>query len=243
MMNLVIDVGNTLIKAAVFDRGKIVHINRYARIGSDDITKILRLYPDIQACILGSVRDNQEGFGTMLPKNIPFYILSPEIPLPIRHQYKTFKTLGADRIAAVVAANHMYPSKNILVIEAGTCITYDFIDLGGIYQGGSISPGIGLRFSALHNFTDKLPLVEPVKEPELIGNSTESSIQSGVINGIIAEMNGIISRYETNYENLTIILSGGNRDYFDKNLKNNIFAVSNIVLTGLNIILEYNDKD
>jgi type III pantothenate kinase len=165
------------------------------------------------------------------------------LPLPVVIDYHTPDTLGTDRIAAVVAAHNLYPDKNILVVETGTCITYDFIDAEGIYRGGSISPGLGLRFSALHNFTDKLPLIEPVKDAILIGKSTESSIQSGVINGLIAEVQGIISMYENNYEDLTIILSGGNLDYFDKILKNNIFAVPNIVLTGLNIILDFNDKN
>ena len=136
----------------------------------------------------------------------------------------------------------MFPGKNALLIETGTCITYDFIDSDGLYHGGGISPGIRLRFKALHTFTDKLPLIEPEKDPALIGDTTENAILSGVINGVKAEVSGLISSYESNYENLTIILSGGDLVYFDKNLKNNIFAVPNIVLKGLNIILEFNDK-
>jgi type III pantothenate kinase len=170
-------------------------------------------------------------------------VLGPDTPLPVRHKYKTFDTLGPDRIACVVAANKLYPGKDVLLVETGSCITFDFIDADGCYHGGGISPGLNMRFRALHTFTDKLPLIEPESAPALIGDSTKTSILSGVINGIKAEVEGIISRYESNYENLTIILSGGNLDYFDKNLKNNIFAVPNIVLTGLNIILEFNDKN
>ncbi|RLD80061.1 MAG: pantothenate kinase [Bacteroidetes bacterium] len=242
-MNLVIDVGNTLVKIAIFDRQKIIHHTSYSDIQLGEIDKMLELFPDIDACIIGSVRTLPESFTEEISKKVSLYILGPESKLPVGHQYKTFDTLGADRIAGVVAANHIYPGKNILLIETGTCITYDFIDDKGIYQGGGISPGIHLRMTALHNFTDKLPLVEPVGNPALIGNTTEGSIQSGVINGVKAEVWGIIALYERDYENLIIILSGGNLDYFDKNLKNNIFAVPNIVLTGLNIIFEFNDKN
>ena len=242
-MNLVIDVGNTLVKIAVFDRGQIISIDSYNDINENVVNDLLNKFHDIKACIVGSVRDLSIDLKSTLPEKIRCLFLGPETPLPIKHEYTSIETLGADRIAAVVATNKAYPGKNLLVIEAGTCITYDFIDAKGIYYGGSISPGIGLRFAALHNFTDKLPLIEPVKDPALIGNSTESSIQSGVINGIKAELLGIISGYENNYKNLTVIISGGNLDYFDKNLKNNIFAVPNIVLTGLNTILEFNDKN
>jgi type III pantothenate kinase len=241
-MNLVIDVGNTLVKMAIFDQDKIIQIRSYASLDTAAINGTLKQFPAIKACIIGSVRDLPNNLREEIIKPIRFLVLDSKTKLPIQHRYTTFDTLGADRIAGVVAANHLFPAKNILIIEAGTCITYDFIDAGGIYYGGGISPGIHLRFAALHNFTDKLPLIEPVKDPVLIGNSTETSIQSGVINGVKAEVWGIISSYEDNYENLTIILSGGNLDYFDKTLKNNIFAVPNIVLTGLNIILAFNDK-
>jgi type III pantothenate kinase len=241
-MNLVIDLGNSLLKIAVFDHHEMVFVERYMDPDPSIVQKVLNHYPKIKACIIGAVREIPENIFTMIKNQIPLIILNAETPLPISLDYQTPDTLGADRIAAVTAANHLFPGKNLLVIEAGTCITYDFIDSNGIYLGGSISPGIGLRFSALHNFTDKLPLVEAKQHPELIGKSTESSIQSGVIIGAIAEFQGIISMYEHNYDNLTIIISGGDLNYFDKNLKNNIFAVPNIVLTGLNIILDFNDK-
>jgi type III pantothenate kinase len=242
-MNLVIDLGNSLFKIAVFDQQEMVFVERHKDPDPALIQKVLSLYPKINKSIIGTVRETPENISALIKNQIPLIILNAETPLPISLHYQTPNTLGADRIAAVTAANHLFPGKNLLVIEAGTCITYDFIDSDGIYHGGSISPGIALRFSALHNFTDKLPLVEAKQHPELIGNSTESSIQSGVIIGAITEFQGIISRYEHNYDNLTIIISGGDLNYFDKNLKNNIFAVPNIVLTGLNIILDFNDKN
>ena len=242
-MNLVIDVGNTLVKMAIFDQDKILQIRTYASLDATAINSTLEQFTAIKACIIGSVRELPDDIREQILIPVPLLILNHETKLPLKHQYATFDTLGADRIAGVVAANHLFPGKNVLLIEAGTCITYDFIDTRGVYFGGGISPGIHLRFAALHNFTDKLPLIEPEKDPVLIGNSTETSILSGVINGVKAEVQGIISSYEDNYENLTIILSGGNLDYFDKSLKNNIFAVPNIVLTGLNIILAFNDKN
>jgi type III pantothenate kinase len=242
-MKLVIDVGNTLIKIAVFDQSEMLYFNKYNTLEAEAVKALFQQYKGITSAIIASVRDLSSGFTGLFSNYVPLTILTPVVPLPVKLDYHTPDTLGVDRIAAVVGAHHLYPRKNILVIETGTCITYDLIDAEGIYRGGSISPGLGLRFSALHNFTDKLPLIKPVKNAALTGKSTKASIQSGVINGLIAEIQGIISMYESNYENLTIILSGGNLDYFDKILKNNIFAVPNIVLTGLNIILDFNDKN
>jgi type III pantothenate kinase len=242
-MNLVIDVGNTLVKTAIFDRGNIIEHQVHENLTADIINDVIQGFPHIDACIIGSVRELPDNILGMFPPEIEVLLLKPETDLPISHRYKTLDTLGADRIAGVVAVHALYPGKNVLLIETGTCITYDLISADGIYQGGGISPGLHMRFMALHTFTHKLPLIEPVSNPALLGDSTETSILSGVVNGLKAEVEGIISLYESNYENLTIILSGGNLDYFDKNLKNNIFAVPNIVLTGLNIILEFNDKN
>ena len=169
------------------------------------------------------------------------HILTAGSSLPVTLDYDTPETLGADRVAGVVAASHLYPAQNVLLIEAGTCITYDLVDAGRVYRGGSISPGMNMRFRALNTFTGKLPLIEASGEAALTGKTTAASIQSGVINGMIAEMEGIIMRYERIYENLTVVASGGYLDYFDKILKNNIFAVPNIVVKGLNIILEFNE--
>jgi len=160
--------------------------------------------------------------------------------LPITLNYKTLETLGKDRIALAVAAAQLYPHKNVLIIDAGTCITYDFIDKHKEYQGGSISPGIQMRFKALNTFTDKLPLINPTDNVELLGKSTSESISSGVMNGVYSEIDGIIDKYKINFPDIEVILTGGDIIYFDKKLKNNIFANSNLVLKGLNMILDYN---
>jgi len=242
-MRLAIDVGNTLTKLAVFDQDKMIALQRHQDLNKAILGDIFREYDQISAGILSTVRNTSADIIEYIADQISLICLTHQTRLPISIEYDTPETLGMDRIAAVVGARHLFPDKNLLVIETGTCFTYDFIDGNGVYRGGSISPGMELRFTALHNFTDKLPLVEPVKDVALTGKTTETSIQSGVINGLIAEIQGVIAMYEGNYEKLTIILSGGKLDYFDKNLKNNIFAVPNIVLTGLNIILDFNDKN
>jgi type III pantothenate kinase len=163
--------------------------------------------------------------------------------LPINNSYQTPGTLGKDRIAAVVGASSLFPGEDLLIIDAGTCITFDFINAQKEYFGGAISPGINLRFNCLHNFTGNLPLVHPVAETKLIGDSTESSLLSGVINGIREEVDGIINRYKLSFPKLKVVFTGGDIKYFDKYLKNNIFAVENLVLLGLKDILHYNVKE
>ena len=150
--------------------------------------------------------------------------------------------MGKDRLAAAVTGNHFFPNQNVLIIIAGTCITYEFVNTKAEYLGGAISPGISIRFKALHTFTGKLPLVEKKIKASIIGNTTENSILSGVINGCFYEVKGITYEYTDKYKDLKIILSGGDMKYFDKILKNSIFAISNIVLIGLNIILDFNAK-
>ena len=145
-----------------------------------------------------------------------------------------------DRIALASAATHLYPNKNMLVIDAGTCITYDFISSEKEYIGGSISPGISLRYKSLHTFTDKLPLLEANNSKLLTGNNTATSIHTGVVNGVLYEIDGFIEAYKNNYENLTVILTGGDAHFLRDTIKNDIFANSNFLLEGLNHILEYN---
>src|SRR5690606_6792967 len=148
--------------------------------------------------------------------------------------YDTPDTLGKDRLAGAVAGAHLYPGKNVLIIDAGTAITYDMVHSMNQYVGGSISPGINMRFKALHTFTKRLPLYEPTMYDKLTGTDTYQSIMSGVMVGARAEMDGIINEYEQKYQSLITILTGGDAIYFDKKLKSNIFATSNLVLSGLN---------
>ena len=165
---------------------------------------------------------------------------STSTPIPIENLYLTKDTLGVDRLANAVAANSIFPQRNVLVVDCGTCVKYDFVNHKNQYLGGSISPGLQMRFKALNQFTGKLPLLKPEAHPSLIGDSTETAITSGVINGLVAEIKGVIKSYTSIYENLTVILTGGDASFFDKELKSNIFVEPNLTLIGLNEILRYN---
>jgi type III pantothenate kinase len=242
-MRLIIDFGNTLKKIAIFDKNELIKLYTYENFELEHLKSITKNHPHIQSAIISSVIHYPKYIGDYLESNYFFMKLNSDIPIPIINKYKSPSTLGNDRIAAVVAATEKYKNKNLLVIDAGSCITFDFINKDKEYLGGAISPGILLRFKALNNFTDKLPLLEPENIDYLIGETTDQSILSGVINGITAEIDGVIDSYKEIYNNLTIIMSGGDYKYFDKRLKNNIFALPNIVLFGLNVILDFNELE
>ena len=184
------------------------------------------------------------------PENIPLAVpgkmiwLSHETPVPIQNQYGTPATLGMDRLAAVVGASYSFAGQDCLVIDAGTCITFDYIDRDKNYLGGSISPGLAMKFKALHTFTGKLPLVEQteknVEQVPLIGQDTVSCLQSGVFNGTLAEVEGLITTYTKQSPDLVTVMCGGDAPFFETNLKARIFAVPDLVLIGLNRILNYN---
>jgi type III pantothenate kinase len=167
-------------------------------------------------------------------------ILNRDTQIPLKNAYKTPETLGKDRIAAAVAAWHEFPGKDLLVIDAGTAITMDMVTKPGEFLGGAIAPGIDLRFKALHTFTGRLPLIKRKNINYLTGTSTEESINSGVINGIAAEIDGIIDKYKILYPDLITIFGGGDSKFLHKRLKNSIFALPNPVVNGLHTILNYN---
>jgi len=246
-MNLVLDYGNTLVKIALFRKDSILDLHTFEAMSLVQLKNLLdemqlkyNQPESIKYAIISSVIHYPEEIKTYLSGIFDFWELNSNLQLPIQICYSTPETLGNDRIALAVAASGLYPDEDLLVIDAGTCITYDFIDKNKNYYGGGISPGISMRYKALHTFTDKLPLVTEKNEAELIGNSTIGAIQSGVINGTLAEVDGIIDRYKNKVQGIKIILTGGDIIYFDKKLKNNIFANSNLVLKGLNMILNYN---
>ena len=246
-MKLVIDIGNTRIKTGFFERDTMVDMQIFEDFSVDQLENLIKNqsinkseFSPVKHAIISAVRNYPEEIKILLSSRYQFIELSPIVPLPITLKYQTPETLGKDRIALAVAASGTFPGHNVLIIGAGTCITYDFINGHTEYFGGAISPGIRMRFQALNTFTSKLPLVSIIDHAVLIGDSTESSIQSGVLNGVVAEVKGIIEKYEEQFSDLKIILTGGDANYFDKSLKNNIFANSNMVLAGLNMILDYN---
>lgn len=240
-MNLIIDVGNTLIKFAVFQEDELVDKMIVAFSEIDRTQKnILKNHPKITKCILASVGKLSEEVIINLKKHYQVLILDSNLKFPFHNSYKTPTTLGVDRMALVAASVKQYPNKDILIIDAGSCITYDFINQQNEYLGGAISPGIRLRYKSLHNFTANLPLLETEMPETLIGDSTTGAIHSGVVHGIIKEIDGIIDEYQERYSDLTVILTGGDGNFLSKQLKNSIFANSNFLLEGLNFILEYN---
>ena len=236
-MNLVVDIGNTRAKLAVFKQDKLV----FSLISDhDDINKnIDKLQEEysLKNCILSSVTNILTD--VELKKFDKFVQLDHKTSIPFQNKYDTPMTLGVDRIALASAAVRQYPKQNVLVIDSGTCITYDFINSKNEYLGGAISPGINLRYKSLHQFTANLPLLEQASY-KLIGTNTKSSIHSGVLNGFIQEINGIIKQYNSEFSNLTVVLTGGDTNFLAKKLKSSIFANPNFLLEGLNSILIYN---
>lgn len=236
---LVIDLGNTLAKTAIYHGDKLVGREQFS---TDKmlIDWVLSQH-DISSAIMGSVRPIPQELIDFFSANNGFIILDTQTQLPFQLAYKSPQTLGRDRIAAVAAAFRRFPLQNVLVIDMGTCITFDLLDSAGIYHGGAISPGIRMRFKAMNSFTASLPLAEPAESVPLIGDTTVGSLQSGVMHGVQAEITGIISEYEKIYKELTVLIGGGDNKYFDKRFKNNIFAASNLVLEGLKVILDFNE--
>lgn len=240
-MNLVIDQGNTVCKLAVFDSGNLLWRETKSEPAIPFLKEIMADYPEISAGILSSVGMFDPEIQAFLKKILKtFIILDATTPLPIVNNYSSKDTLGYDRIADAVGAFSLFPGNNVLIIDAGTAITIDLLTSKGEFYGGNISPGLDLRFKSLHNFTKKLPLVEKESVYPLLGRSTREAILAGVINGVTFEIEGYIDMLKSEFIDLKIILTGGDIKYFDKKLKNSIFANSNLNLTGLNRILEYN---
>lgn len=234
-MNLVIDSGNSAAKIGIFDHQRLVE---KITVNHDSLEKFLSSRNE-EHVIVSSVRGDSEKIASWINhKNV--VILKHTLPLPIENLYETPATLGVDRLAGVCGAQQSFPSQNCLVIDAGTCITYDFLSRDGKYFGGGISPGLSMRFQAVHTFTVKLPLVASQENIELIGSNTVKSIQSGVVHGMIAEIDGIIQQYESKFPELKVILCGGDTPFFENKLKAAIFASPELVLIGLNSILNYN---
>ncbi|MDX1544301.1 MAG: type III pantothenate kinase [Christiangramia sp.] len=240
-MNLVIDAGNTLVKTAVFQNNRLLEKKSFNKEEFSEKFEIIRKnFPGITHSVISSVASNDSGIISEVKKCYSLLELDRNVKLPFKNDYTTPGTLGKDRIALVGAAVNSYPGRNVLIIDAGTCITYDIKTADEVYLGGAISPGMEMRFKSLHKFTANLPLIKPKPEVELIGKSTETSILSGVINGIRMELKGIIGGYSTEFEDLTVIFTGGDSQILSIPLKNSIFANSNFLLEGLNFILEFN---
>jgi type III pantothenate kinase len=236
-MNAVIDSGNTAAKVAIFDHQTLTE--KFVLKDEEALQKFLagRQFGNMIVSSVNIPAEKILGWARVAEKK---YTLVPGLPLPVTVMYKTPHTLGVDRIAAACGAWQLFPLENSLVIDAGTCITYEFVDETGKYHGGGIAPGLHMRFKAMNNFTARLPLIPPVQAPPLVGNTTETSMQSGVVNGMVAEMEGIIARYDERFPGLRVILCGGDTSFFENQVKASIFASPELVLVGLNSILSHN---
>ena len=240
-MNLIVDIGNTLVKYAVFDQKQLlVTENSACGVFLSKVKALFESYPKIERAILSSVKALENKEFEILSLFCKVHLLSPGSKVPFKNQYTSPKTLGVDRIALATAAFYHNPKGNTLVIDMGTCITYDFVDKHGVYHGGAISPGLFMRYRAMHDQTAKLPLLEPEFPLDFIGKTTAASMHNGVVQGICHELDGTIAQYKNRFPLLTVILTGGDSHFFAKRLKNSIFAHSKFLLEGLNYLLEYN---
>ena len=246
-MNLAIDIGNTRAKLTLIDQGQTVDFRRIdlETFDTSSLDTLLAAYPATDAAILVSSSGTHERIEAWLAERMRRFIrFDSSIPVPIVNRYATPETLGADRLAAAVGAAALYPSRNVLIVDFGTAITFDLVSAEGEFLGGNISPGATTRFRALHRFTRSLPLcsLEDEIPADRLGDSSRSAIQNGVVNGIVYEVEGYIRDLERKYDDLQIIFTGGESNFFAERLKNTIFATYDLVAYGLNRILEYNAK-
>ncbi len=239
-MNLAIDVGNTRVKIAVFEKDKLVELFVFQKTKIlSEIKEILKKH-EISVGIMSNVASISDSKLKKLKDLVHIQVISSFTEVPFKNLYKTPKTLGVDRIALVAGAVSQFSGHNILVIDAGTCITFDFVNSEGEYLGGAISPGLKMRFNSLNYFTANLPLLEIDELTDFIGKNTKESINSGVINGAIQEIDGVINQYKKKFLDLTVVLTGGDTNFLAKQLKSSIFANQNLLLQGLNRILIHN---
>ncbi len=243
-MILTIDIGNTRIKSAVFENNNLLEVFAFdAEFLQEKILNILKKFPKVKVLVIASVGNFNSSAFSFLENDIKIEWLSHETIFPFVNKYKTPHTLGIDRMILASGAVLQFPNQNRLVVDAGTCITYDFINEQNHYLGGAIGLGLRMRYNALHNYTAKLPLLETKYPENYIGNSTSESLHSGVVNGMLFEIEGFLKSFEIDYSKFTIILTGGDAVFLAKRLKNTIFANSNFLLESLNYTYQYKIKN
>jgi type III pantothenate kinase len=238
-MNLVIDFGNSRIKAGVFNKNELLSAHIFN--SNRDLITFLKTSIGLNNCLIASVTSQHEDVLNYLSSQHPVILFSSTTPVPLKNLYKSASTLGSDRLAASVGSFYFFPNQPVLTIDAGTCIKYNFVTDQNEYVGGAISPGILMRLKAMHHYTHALPLLElDASYTTLIGENTKDSLLSGALIGAVAEVDNMIERYLTKYPNMQVVITGGDSDYLCKQLKNRFFANQNILLYGLNSILNFN---
>ena len=239
-MNLVVDIGNNFFKLGIFENSNLVFsfFDKNDKIDVE-IEKIIRSYSKITSALISNVSSIK--INDILNKlNIKIYELDSTFIFPFKLNYKTPESLGNDRLALAAAATILYPNSNNLVIDAGTCITIDFIDNNNHFMGGSISPGVKMRYDSLNHYTANLPLLKNENNFNYPGDSTNASIHAGIIGGVSNEINGFIKQINSRNDKVNVILTGGDAKILSKTLKITIFANQNFILEGLNSILNLN---
>jgi len=240
-MNLIVDIGNTSTKLAVFEGKKRLSFSRINELSCEELEKELRGFK-IRQAIVSSVKKLPPLISDLFFSNIPFvHVLSHKSALPFKIEYDTPETLGSDRIAAVAGAFNLFPGAEVLVIDAGTALTFDFLS-SDIYKGGNISPGLNMRFRALNKFTNRLPLVSLSESFSFPGRNTADAITAGVITGVTYEINEYIRTFENKHTDFKVILAGGDSEFLKDKINHSITYMPDIVIDGLNYILEYNAK-
>ena len=231
-----VDIGNSAIKTAEFSETTLGDIRKW-----DNLNDVISEYPDSHF-IVSSVGISEDEIASKMKSHT---MVNAQMRLPISLNYETPETLGSDRISAAVGAWELYPKTNLLIIDAGTCVTYDLVTEDGVFQGGMISPGLGIRFQSMHQFTNGLPLVDPKQEFQTInfvGKSTKECIWQGARKGLIFEIDGILESFNKKYDRLQAVITGGLPLDFESTTKARIFASSKIVLSGLHAIWKFNDS-
>jgi type III pantothenate kinase len=243
-MNLIFDIGNTGTKIALYDEDKKITSFRTRQYSWDKMQEMFEPYrKKLDRAIVSTVRNTPEFIIDLATHGIPeVHILTHKTKLPFRNEYETPETLGTDRLAAVAGAYYLFPGRNVLVIDAGSAVTYDYLS-GKSYKGGNISPGLSMRFKALHRFTGKLPLGSTVEKYASPGKNTHDAITAGVINGLIFEINEYIRSFEEQNIDFKVLFTGGDSGYLKDRISHKVSYVPDLVLDGLNHILEYNAKN
>ena len=242
-MNLVVDIGNTLLKLAVFDDGRLVAQQCVGELREETFAGLLGGARAARA-VVASTRGEAPAIVEAVRRHTDYLLeFTPATPVPIGNAYLTPATLGRDRLAAAVGAATLYPGRNALIVDFGTAVTLDFVSADGVFRGGCISPGMAMRFRALHEYTAALPLCDATDSAELLGRTTDEAVRLGVMNSLAFEIEGYIARMQGKIEDLCVIFTGGDTNFFAKRIKNTIFANCNLVFWGLNRILEYNASE
>lgn len=241
---LVLDIGNTVTKLGVFEKKELICTQWHETVRPQDIDAVRQKYPDLDAAIVCTVAQEPVFLARALA-NFPYFIdwqsYRPDLKIPVALHYKNPETLGRDRIAVASAISSMYPGENVLCIVFGSCVTYNVVDTNACFLGGAISPGLNMRLRAMHRFTQALPLVDIRQERNTdVINDTRTALYSGALDGLRYEVHGYIERYRKRFPGLRVVLTGGNANYFEKSLDYMIFAHENLVLRGLNEILDLN---